>query len=189
VAIAGAIGGTCCAFVTGPSELAKIRMQILRSTSNLPFKGSLSYASYLVKTQGVRSLFCGTLATLIRDIPGYTLYFVSYSHMKDLFVTDCTGLYLWQYSPVQLFGQLAAGGIAGVLGWSMYPMEVVKTRIQAGEYNTIRSCAVNSYKNESWRVFFRGYGIAVLRALPVNAVTFIVYEGLHDMIRYINLNS
>ena len=36
--------------------------------------------------------------------------------------------------------------------------------------------AKQCYRAHGWRFFIRGYGPSVLRAVPVNAVTFAVYE-------------
>ncbi|ORX57640.1 mitochondrial carrier [Hesseltinella vesiculosa] len=46
----------------------------------------------------------------------------------------------------------------------------------ATHFTSIRDCVVRSYRSEGISVFFRGLGPTVLRAFPVNAVTFWVYE-------------
>lgn len=44
------------------------------------------------------------------------------------------------------------------------------------QYRSTWDCAIRSWKTEGARVFVRGMGPTVLRAFPVNAVTFWVYE-------------
>lgn len=43
-------------------------------------------------------------------------------------------------------------------------------------YRGIVDCAIRSYRSEGMSVFVRGATPALLRAFPVNAVTFFVYE-------------
>jgi solute carrier family 25 carnitine/acylcarnitine transporter 20/29 len=79
-------------------------------------------------------------------------------------------------------------GMAGLLAWVFaYPADTIKTRIQSiplhlklkdPPFKGTWDCAVKSYKAEGWRVFCRGFGACAVRAVPVNAVTFYVYEGL-----------
>lgn len=102
---------------------------------------------------------------------------------------------------------LLAGGVAGVVGWlATFPFDVVKTRVQ-GSYidlevpatpatplldrspsghkidslhpfrNTL-STIVYSYKTEGINVFFRGLGPTLIRAIPVNMVTFATFETI-----------
>ena len=50
-------------------------------------------------------------------------------------------------------------------------------------YNGIIDCAIKSYRAEGISVFFRGIIPTLVRAWPVNAVTFYVYE---IMIKWLN---
>ena len=89
---------------------------------------------------------------------------------------------------------LVAGGIAGVVTWvSIYPLDVVKTRLQTqsveaeaqallGEQKGRRKTSLDVAK-EIWRKdglggFYRGVGICSLRAFVVNAVQWYAYEQI-----------
>lgn len=182
MSVGGSVGGIACAFLACPTELVKIKMQILKDKRNAPFNGSISCAMYLYKTQGPRALMRGMTATMLRDVPGYAAYFLSYQICKDLFIGECTAR-IWEQSNKQLFGQLCAGAVAGMVAWLPgYPFEIVKTRIQAEQYSTIRSCIKGSIAKDGYKVFTRGIGITMVRAVPVNATTFLVYETLMDML-------
>jgi len=59
-------------------------------------------------------------------------------------------------------------------GWVFtFPMDVVKTRIQASEpsprgtYNTVISTVIQSYREEGLRVFFRGLSPTLIRCVAL----------------------
>ena len=76
-----------------------------------------------------------------------------------------------------------AGGCSGALTWALiYPFDVVKTRIQTAPLTTpiekrrIVYMFRAIYKEHGIQYFFRGLGVTLLRAFPVNAIIFPVYE-------------
>jgi hypothetical protein len=75
------------------------------------------------------------------------------------------------------------GGIAGSATWALvYPIDVVKSVIQTAPLNTPKEQLKSSYvtlkilKERGPVAFYRGLGVTVLRAFPVNAATFYFYE-------------
>ncbi|KAI8970144.1 mitochondrial carrier domain-containing protein [Mycotypha africana] len=50
-------------------------------------------------------------------------------------------------------------------------------------YASIKDCVIRSFIVEGFGVFFRGLGPTLLRAFPVNAVTFYVYEMTMDLLK------
>lgn len=79
---------------------------------------------------------------------------------------------------------LLAGGLAGVVGWTAtFPLDVIKTRVMAADVEamtradlaapsrpvTMWATARDAWREAGWRVFFRGLGPTVIRAVPVNA--------------------
>ena len=71
---------------------------------------------------------------------------------------------------------LFAGGTAGAVSWLViYPLDVIKSRIQAGNnYNSMRQCVKHSLSEEGVGVFVRGVAPTLVRAFPTNAATFAV---------------
>ena len=74
---------------------------------------------------------------------------------------------------------LFAGGVSGILTWLVnYPIDVIKSRIQADgtqgrhAYSGFLDCGRQIYRSEGVRGFKRGLGVTLVRAFPVNAVTF-----------------
>ena len=68
---------------------------------------------------------------------------------------------------------LFSGGIAGICSWLFtYPMDVIKTRIQSGETNTI-------YQSYIKGNLFRGLSVCLLRSFIVNSIGFFIYEQIN----------
>ncbi|GJJ68184.1 solute carrier family 25 (mitochondrial carnitine/acylcarnitine transporter), member 20/29 [Entomortierella parvispora] len=236
---AGFVAGIACFLVSTPTELVKCRAQVMAakldpnaSAAALSESGSWKVAKDVVQRFGFRGLYQGGWVTILRDAPGYGVYFLSYEGLKRVLEVppgDTSGINTWKL--------LFAGGMAGTLSWaSIYPLDVIKTRLQTqphlvetdvhrggrlpitsptaripaattgllsknhGEqrgllvyqgsssrqghsqspsstpYKGMVDCALRSYRSEGMGVFMRGATPALLRAFPVNAVTFFVYE-------------
>ena len=80
---------------------------------------------------------------------------------------------------------LLGGSLAGVTSWSLaLPADVVKSNVQGSALETPRAqlrfmtVAARLYKAHGARVFFRGLAPCLLRAIPVNALTFLVYDAV-----------
>ncbi|XP_064623125.1 mitochondrial basic amino acids transporter-like [Lineus longissimus] len=177
-AISGASAGFVQSFICSPMELAKTRVQVQgASLGEQKFKGPFDCLCKMYKAEGVKSLFRGLTLTICREIPGFSSYFVCYKYLCD------------KFSPVDpkmeksIYVMLFAGGFAGVFSWiSTYPIDLVKSRIQADGvnarpmYSGAIDCIKKSYNSEGPRGFFRGINSTLLRAFPVNAVTFVTVE-------------
>eukprot|EP00968_Pinguiococcus_pyrenoidosus_P007661 scaffold517_cov255-Pinguiococcus_pyrenoidosus.AAC.35 len=136
-----------------------------------------------------------TFATL-PQVPAYGVYFWTYDGMKASF-QKLGNLGEWPSS-------FLAGGISGSFTWAIvYPVDVIKSLVQtaprgrwiespswcdwwkrpgsqdgccAGEDTRIAVLTARIFQQRGWSYFFRGFGTACLRAFPVNAVIFPVYE-------------
>lgn len=103
------------------------------------------------------------------------------------------------FAETRAWETLVAGGVAGVVTWvSIYPLDVVKTRLQTqsvegegqallGEQKGRRKKSVDVAK-EIWRKdglsgFYRGLGICSVRAFVVNAVQWYAYEQIMAFLR------
>ena len=76
---------------------------------------------------------------------------------------------------------LFSGGVAGMASWYIMPIDAIKSRMQADSFNypvykDWRSCAKAIYNEGGYRAFWRGFPVTMVRAFPLNAVMFFVYE-------------
>jgi solute carrier family 25 carnitine/acylcarnitine transporter 20/29 len=175
--ISGAAAGFASGFLSSPIELLKIRQQLDQRGSNSA--KLLPLTRDIVRNSGWLSLFRGLNATLIREIPSFPAYFVTYEYSKIYL----QGLLPQDSAMSDTAAILGAGSLAGISGWVfVYPIDVIKTKIQS-EPSLIwkdRLSCVQMYRRllkESGRsVFMRGFGATILRAVPTNAVIFGGYE-------------
>lgn len=175
VTFAGAFSAVPTTLFMAPSERVKVLMQIQGQGGEAKYKGPLDVVRQLYKEGGVRSIFRGTGATLLRDSPGSAAYFVAYELVKKALTP--AGARPEDISPGAV---LFAGGMAGVAMWTIaIPPDVLKSRLQsapAGTYSGLLDCARKTIAADGASALFRGLGPAMLRAFPANAATFLGVE-------------
>uniref|UniRef100_A0A672M714 Solute carrier family 25 member 29 n=1 Tax=Sinocyclocheilus grahami TaxID=75366 RepID=A0A672M714_SINGR len=122
--------------------------------------------------EGVRGINRGMVTTVIRETPGFGIYFLAYDTLTRALGCDADADYI-------IPKLLLAGGMSGMASWiSTYPVDVIKSRLQAdgvggaNRYDGIVDCVRQSWRREGWRTFTRGLTSTLLRAFPVNATTF-----------------
>ncbi len=123
----------------------------------------------ILKQTGVRGLYKGTFATLLRDCPGSVAYFGAYEVVKK-WLTPSDG-------KLSVPAVLTAGGCAGIANWAVaIPADVLKTRLQSSAHSSIGAVFKELIAQEGWTGLFRGLGPAMTRAFPANAACFLGAE-------------
>uniref|UniRef100_A0A672LZL6 Mitochondrial carnitine/acylcarnitine carrier protein-like n=1 Tax=Sinocyclocheilus grahami TaxID=75366 RepID=A0A672LZL6_SINGR len=152
--VAGGVGGLCLLFAGHPLDTIKVRLQtqkcvvyrgtydclrktvskeIQSSASQLKYTGPVDCALRLYKEQGIRSVYKGTVLTLIRDVPSNGVYFLTYEYLKQSLTPEGECVHHLSTSRV-----LLAGGIAGMLNWLIaLPADVLKSNYQTGTPHTL----------------------------------------------------
>lgn len=183
VALGGVGTGAIQSLILSPVELVKIRLQIQSKTHDKPgqadiYKGPISVAKGIYRTEGLKGIYRGLTITVLRDAPSHGFYFWTYEYMREKFHPGCR-----KGGQESFRTMLIAGGLAGVASWvCCYPLDVVKTRLQAqsqsspAKYHGIVDCFRKSVKKEGYSVLWRGLGTAVARAFVVNGAVFTAYE-------------
>jgi ornithine carrier protein len=158
--MSGATAGLVCSSVVAPVERIKIPLQ---TQSNVSLWTLLK-----------ENPFRGWTATLSRETPGFAIYFATYNAMRDRWMSS---------EGVQPWKAFLMGGLAGTITWAfIYPQDLIKTNIQKGEFNSMRSCISFVMKNYGLRGFYRGFGLALMRAVPLHAGTFFTYEMINSKV-------
>ncbi|KOX77561.1 Mitochondrial carnitine/acylcarnitine carrier protein CACL [Melipona quadrifasciata] len=165
--VSGALAGLAQSPICSPIELAKTRMQLRTSSSGTQFSGPMDCLRYTYKHEGYRGVFRGLNVTLLREIPSYGTYFLTYEILTR--TPD--------NAPVSTAYMLLAGGLAGTASWTVsYPLDLVKSRIQADgrRYAGLVDCLRQTVTNEGYSCLYRGLSSTIIRAFPTNAVTLTV---------------
>lgn len=170
--LAGAAAGAIQCIICCPMELAKTRLQLQEAGPARTYRGPLDCLAQVYRREGLRGVNRGMVSTLLRETPSFGVYFLTYDTL-----TRALGCEPGDRLLVPKL--LLAGGTSGIASWlSTYPLDVVKSRLQADglrgapRYRGILDCVRQSYRAEGWRVFTRGLASTLLRAFPVNAATF-----------------
>ena len=177
--LAGAFTGTLQTIISSPTQMAKIILQMqnigVKSTKEMrKYKGTMDVLVKVYSAEGFRGLARGSLATLIRDAPGFGLYFASYAWMCQALTPKDTSV-----RDLSIPRLLLAGGVCCAGTWVIiHPIDSIKTRVQAegfqpvGRYRNYAHCVRECLKEDGLRTFTRGWGTSVIRAIPSGSVTF-----------------
>lgn len=191
----GMFAGFVQCLVICPMEHIKCRLQTQEGSAapksvhqQAHYNGPIHATERILSQYGVRGLYQGWWSTFWREVPAFGAYFAIYDYVKDranTFFAKQAGMdheappsmahtHTWLASAL-------AGGLAGSCSWGLImPMDVIKTHIQTAPLDgaplTIRSVAQNIVQTYGWKHLFRGFGITLVRAFPVNGTIFPVYE-------------
>lgn len=160
-ALSGAISGFTASFIVTPYERLKILYQTNKQTQSLSF----------------RYLFRGLSATFYREVPGFTIYFSVYNYLKSK--TELT------YSrDIEMYEAFVYGGLSGAFSWIfIYPQDRIKTHIQSSEskISLYQGCK-DIVRDGGVKGLYRGFQFALLRAIPLHAMAFMVNELCYQYI-------
>lgn len=174
--IAGGVAGVLTTVVMAPGERIKCILQVQQAATGPPkYKGPVDVVKSLYRTGGIRSIYRGTCATLLRDVPANAAYFTSYEIFKRN-MAPAGG----DPGQLSLGRTLLAGGLAGICNWLVaLPPDVIKSRLQTapdGTYKGVLDVFRHLMKEEGPKALFRGFVPTMLRAVPANACCFLGYE-------------
>lgn len=174
--LAGGFSGIPLAAVVGPSERIKCLMQVDKTK----YRSFADCARQVYADGGIRSVYRGTGATMMRDVPGNAAYFACYEFSKRQFSS------MEGSETASLPAIFMAGGLAGVANWIVaIPFDVVKSRYQtapSGRYRNLPDVVRTLLREEGAGAFFRGLSPALLRAFPANAACLAGVETARSLI-------
>lgn len=203
--VGGGLGGSMGALATCPLEVIQTRLQssafrIQRTistkvavpamstaglspagdfTTSIPrskFTGILSYARFMVRSEGVFSLYKGLGPTLLGVTPSRAIYFGLYTKLKESL--NNSGFFKVNGSLVHMNSAAVASFINHTL---TNPLWFVKTRLQLENQGTKRVTALEvittAYKSEGLRAFYRGLTASYM-GISETVLHFAIYEEL-----------
>nr|XP_033774249.1 mitochondrial glutamate carrier 1-like [Geotrypetes seraphini]XP_033774250.1 mitochondrial glutamate carrier 1-like [Geotrypetes seraphini]XP_033774251.1 mitochondrial glutamate carrier 1-like [Geotrypetes seraphini] len=147
-------------------------------------------ARELVCTEGIRGLYKGLGATLLRDVPFSIIYFPLFANLNKLGQSCPEERAPFYHS---FLAGCAAGSTAAVC---VNPCDVIKTRLQslnkgANEetYHGIKDCARKIWLKEGPSAFLKGAGCRALVIAPLFGIVQVVYflgvgESIIELAQY-----
>lgn len=168
--------------VMPPTKLAATNTVLTRSYNVIPAGpasravSATQIARELLRTQGIKGLYKGLGATVIRDVPFSMVYFPLFANLNRLGKPspDEAAPFHWAF----LSGCMA-GSIAAV---AVNPCDVVKTRLQsltkgANEetYSGVVDCVRKIMQKEGPAAFLKGAGCRALVIAPLFGIAQVMY--------------
>ena len=179
VAIASSIAGAVISVPTSVLQATKIYQQVHHVWS------LRDAATALYRQNGVRAFFAGMGPHFACESLGRMVYFTSYAWLKQCIVNDkISNDQIDENEELSLHERIFCAGTSGMLCWALiFPVDVLRCRMYAAPPSGIQTAwqmAQTIYQQEqSWRPFYRGLGVTVLRAAPVSAAVLPVYDMAH----------
>ncbi|CAL9751703.1 unnamed protein product [Musa acuminata subsp. burmannicoides] len=185
--IAGGVAGAASRTATAPLDRLKVALQVQTTRARI-----LPAIKDIWREGGFLSFFRGNGLNVIKVTPESAIKFYTFEILKD-FIVKGKGE---EKSNIGASERLIAGGIAGAVSQTViYPMDLVKTRLQtyaceAGKVPNLATLTRDIWVHEGPRAFYRGIVPSLLGIIPFAGIDLAAYETLKDMSRtYILKNS
>jgi len=155
--LAGGVAGTSVDVALFPIDTIKTRCQAKEG---------------FLRAGGFRGIYRGLGAAAAGSAPGAALFFSTYETVKPLVQTRVLG-----DKPVAVQGAAASTGeVMACL--VRVPTEVVKQRMQTGQYGSLKEAASTIMAKEGPMGFYTGYFTTVMREIPFALIQFPLWERL-----------
>jgi len=131
----------------------------------------------ILKKQGPKGLYKGSLATFLREVPGSGVLFMVKDRMERKLNVEQETVY-----SMFLAKKILSGGIAGLCAWcSSIPIDTVKSVIQtSSEQRRIGEVTTELYRTGGLTPFFRGMVPQAFRIFPASSSLLLTYEVLKN---------
>ncbi|KAJ2362158.1 hypothetical protein H4S01_004920 [Coemansia sp. RSA 2610] len=170
--VIGASSRAFAGFLLMPGTILKVHFE----SSLYKYAGIAGALKVIWRQGGVRGFFVGAVPTAIRDAPYAGLYLLLYEAIKnqERAMAQRRNVLLPETTVTMVAG-VAAGLAASYL---TQPFDMVKTRMQLRplEYTSVVQSFAKIYNEETFRGFFRGISLRVLRKGVQASLVFTLYE-------------
>ncbi|XVE55103.1 hypothetical protein DITRI_Ditri03aG0133900 [Diplodiscus trichospermus] len=154
--IAGAAAGVIVETALYPIDTIKTRLQVAHGGGKIILKG----------------LYSGLGGNLAGVLPASAIFLGVYEPAKQKLLNAFP-------ENLSAFAHLTAGALGGAASSLVrVPTEVVKQRMQTGQFSSAPAAVRIIVANEGFKGLYAGYGSFLLRDLPFDAIQFCIYEQL-----------
>ncbi|KAD0020796.1 hypothetical protein E3N88_44900 [Mikania micrantha] len=173
--IAGGVAGAASRTATAPLDRLKVALQVQTT------KASIGPAvKNIWKEGGILSFFRGNGLNVVKVAPESAIKFYTYEMLKNIIGGG-------DKDDIGTSGRLLAGGMAGAVAQTaIYPMDLVKTRLQtyvceSGKVPSLGKLSKDIWVHEGPRAFYKGIVPSLLGIIPYAGIDLAVYETLKEM--------
>jgi len=170
--VAGGIAGALAKSSIAPLDRTKIHFQI--SDRSYSLKRAVRFLFKSAQQDGVRSLWRGNSATVIRIVPYAGIQFASHEKWKEII-----GAQTQTSTPGKRY---VAGCLAGATAASLtYPLDLARARMAVSnrcQYRSIFSVFRKMAVEEGAWSLYRGFAPTMIGIIPYAGTSFFVYETL-----------
>ena len=166
--LSGTISSVCGSMTGNPMQVIKVNMQ---ATTEKSYSGIVPFVKTHYRKHGFMGFYRGLGANVMKDATFGGMFFGCYGVIRDKLPN--TPLY-----------NIVSASSSSFLCWTMLmPIDYLKTQLQNNGHNeTATQIIRNSIRNRGIRSLWTGYVPAVIRMVPISAITMGIYEYVRRII-------
>ncbi|CAL9229503.1 unnamed protein product [Arabidopsis halleri] len=174
--LAGGLAGAVSRTATAPLDRLKVVLQVQRAHA-----GVLPTIKKIWREDKLMGFFRGNGLNVMKVAPESAIKFCAYEMLKPMIGGED--------GDIGTSGRLLAGGMAGALAQTaIYPMDLVKTRLQTcvsegGKAPKLWKLTKDIWVQEGPRAFYKGLFPSLLGIIPYAGIDLAAYETLKDLSR------
>ncbi|KAK8803298.1 hypothetical protein WA158_000992 [Blastocystis sp. Blastoise] len=158
-----------------PVTVTKTRME----WSNYKYKGFCDALMTTARQEGIKGLYSGLWATVLRDAPASGLYLMAYHYIKPKVHSFSDNICTIPISLIPLTAGIISGAFASTV---THPFDVIKTRHQLQNsinktYKSIWQTSYEIFKEDGIRGIFNGSFMRISKKAMSSALTWTLYEA------------
>ncbi|KAF8025731.1 hypothetical protein BT93_F2537 [Corymbia citriodora subsp. variegata] len=183
--IAGGVAGAFAKTAVAPLERIKILLQT--RTEGFYSIGVFESFKKILRYEGVRGLYKGNGASVIRVVPYAGLQYMTYEQCRSWILDNCPSFGTGPF--VDLLAGSASGGTAVLC---TYPLDLARTKLAYQVMDSyscenrhsrprrlkLRNIFRDVYREGGVRAFYRGIGPTLVGILPYAGLKYYIYEEL-----------
>ncbi|CAN0915942.1 Calcium-dependent mitochondrial ATP-magnesium/phosphate carrier protein 2 [Linum grandiflorum] len=184
--IAGGIAGATSRTATAPLDRLKVVLQVQTTRASI-----VPAVKKIWKADGLLGFFRGNGLNVVKVAPESAIKFYAYEMLKNV-IKDLKGE---EDVDIGTSGRLLAGGLAGAVAQTaVYPMDLVKTRLQThacegGKAPKLGALTRDIWMHEGPRAFYKGLVPSLIGIIPYAGIDLAAYEKLKEMAKTYLLND
>jgi solute carrier family 25 uncoupling protein 27 len=182
-ALAGAITGATAQLFSNPTDVIRVRLQAdgRNKLAGLQkrYSGAVDAAVKIAAHEGFLGFYTGLSTSIVRAAVINAAGISAYDHTKQFVkLTDPEYETRFAGNGPQFAGSIACGIIGALVA---APINVVRTRLMNNPSlyrNSITFCALETFKREGWKSFYKGFVPTLQRQILFNCIFWLVFEAI-----------